>query len=304
MSSKDYYNKLLSNKYTDYKVTKPCQLLEFLMTFVPGNTRTKAKKLLSMKMVYVDKVITTQFDTLLRPGQLVQIAQKGNPHELKSKYVELVYEDAFLLVVRKEAGIVSVPMPGTRELSVKSILDEYVKRRNKRFSVHTVHRLDRGTSGLMLFAKRRDIQQEFINHWHEIITDRRYVALVQGEVEKENGTVTSWLSDDKQYVVFSSPINNGGKYAVTHYKTIQRKNGFSLMELKLETGRTNQIRVHMKELGHPVLGDEKYGADESPAKRLCLHAFRLNFYHPVTKEIMKFETPVPDEFKKLLKSEN
>ena len=252
-------------------MTKSCQLLEFLMTFVPGNTRTKAKKLLSMKMVYVDKVITTQFDTPLRPGQLVQIAQKGNPHELKSKYVELVYEDAFLLVVRKEAGIVSVPMPGTRELSVKSILDEYVKRRNKRFSVHTVHRLDRGTSGLMLFAKRRDIQQEFINHWHEIITDRRYVALVQGEVEKENGTVTSWLSDDKQYVVFSSPINN---------------------------------RVHMKELGHPVLGDDKYGADESLAKRLCLHAFRLNFYHPVTKEIMKFETPVPDEFKKLLKSEN
>ncbi len=299
--SNDYYNRKLANKYTDYKVTKPCTLLEFLMTFVPGNNRTKAKKLLSMKMVYVDKVITSQFDTPLKEGQIVQIAQRGNPHDLRSKYVELVYEDAFLIVVKKATGIVSVPLPGSRETSVKSILDEYVKRRNKRFSIHTVHRLDRGTSGLMLFAKKRDVQQEFIAHWHEIITDRRYVAVVEGEMGKKSGVVTSWLSDDKKYVVFSSPVNNGGKYAVTNYKTIKSNKDFSLVELKLETGRTNQIRVHMHDLHHTIVGDEKYGSMIDPVNRLCLHAFCLNFYHPVTKEHLKFKTDIPTEFTNLLK---
>lgn len=299
--SNDYYNRKLANKYTDYKVTKPCTLMEFLMNDIPGNNRTRAKKLLSMKMVYVDKVITTQFDTPLKEGQVVQIAQKGNPHELKSKFVDLVYEDAFIIVVKKASGIVSVPLPGAREISVKSILDEYVKRRNKRFSIHTVHRLDRGTSGLMLFAKRRDVQQEFIAHWHEIITDRRYVAVVEGEMEKKSGVVTSWLSDDKKYVVFSSPVNNGGKYAVTNYKTLKTKNGFSLVELKLETGRTNQIRVHMHDLHHVIVGDEKYGSQLNPVNRLCLHAVSLNFYHPVTKEHLKFSTEIPSEFQNLLK---
>lgn len=297
---KDNYISKIAPKYTGYPVKRETTLLEFLMNDVPGNSRTKAKKLLSLKMVFVDKVITTKFDTPLRPGQLVQIALKGNPHELKSKYVELLYEDPFIIVVRKATGIVSVPIPGTRELSVKSILDEYVKRRNSRFSVHTIHRLDRGTSGIMMFAKRREIQQDIIQHWHEAIVDRRYVAVVEGKMEKDNGTISSWLSDDKKYMVFSSPVNNGGKYAVTHYKTIKRNENYSLVELRLETGRTNQIRVHMKDLGHPVVGDEKYGHPSEAIGRLCLHAFRLNLIHPTTGELLKFESDIPEEFKKLL----
>lgn len=300
MSSKDYYNKILSNKYTDYKVKRETTLLEFLMNDIPGNSRTKAKKMLSMKMVYVDKVITTQFDSPLKPGQIVQIAQKGNPYDLNNKYVQIVYEDAFILVVRKESGIVSVPMPGTRENSVKSILNDYVKRRNRSISVHTVHRLDRGTSGLLMFAKRRDIQQTLIDHWREIIKERKYVAVVEGYLENDKGTVTSWLSDDRKYVVFSSPINNGGKYAVTNYKTLNRSNGYSLVEMNLETGRTNQIRVHMKDLKHPVVGDEKYGASADPVNRLCLHAQSLCFVHPITRELLRFSTQIPSVFTKLM----
>lgn len=296
----EQYKYKIAPKFNDYKVKRECTLLDFLMNDIPGNSRTKAKKLLSLKMVFVDKVITTQFDTPLKPGQIVQIAQKGNPHELRNKFVEIVYEDAFVIVVNKKEGIVSVPMPGTRENSVKSILDEYVKRRNNRFSVHTVHRLDRGTSGLMLFAKRREIQQEIINHWQEAIVDRKYVAVVDGKMEKDKGVVTSWLSNDKTYVVQSSPVNNGGKYAVTHYRTIKKNENCSLVELSLQTGRTNQIRVHMKELGHPVLGDEKYGNPSELTNRLCLHAFRLFFIHPVTAELLKFETDIPEEFKKLV----
>ena len=296
----EQYKSKIALKFNDYTVKRECTLLEFLMNDIPGNSRTKAKKLLSLKMVFVDKVITTQFDAPLKPGQLVQIAQKGNPHELRNKFVEIVYEDAFIIVVKKAPGIVSVPIPGTRETSVKSILDEYVKRRNNRFSVHTIHRLDRGTSGLMIFAKRREIQQTIIQHWHEAVVDRRYVAVVEGKMDKDKGTVTSWLSSDKTYVVFSSPVNNGGKYAVTHYKTLKKNEQCSLMELMLETGRTNQIRVHMKELGHPVLGDEKYGSPSDRTNRLCLHAFKLFFVHPVTGELLKFETDIPEEFKKLV----
>ena len=300
MASKDYYNKVLANKYTDYKVNKEITLLDFLITHVPGNTRTNAKKLLSMKMVYVDKVITSQFDTVLKPGQLVQVAQRGNPHSLRSKYVHLVYEDAFIIVVNKEPGIVSVPMPGTKEKSIKSILNEYVKSNNRSVSVHTVHRLDRGTSGLMMFAKRRDIQQVLIENWKQIIKDRKYIAVVEGVMENDKGCVSSWLSGDKRYIVLSSPVNNGGKYAVTNYVTLKRNKDFSLVELRLQTGRTNQIRVHMKELGHPIVGDEKYGYKNNDTGRLCLHAKSLCFYHPITKELLKFNTETPSLFYSLL----
>ncbi len=296
-----YYNNILKNKYTDYTVKNEMNLLQFLISCVTGGSRTKAKKLLSMKMVFVDKVITTQFDTPLKTGQLVQIAQRGNPHELKSKYVNLIYEDAFIIVVEKQSGIVSVPMPGTKELSVKSILNEYVKRRNRTASVHTVHRLDRGTSGIMMFAKNREIQQILIDNWHQIIKERKYVAVVEGKFDNKMGTVTSWLSDDKRYVIFSSPVVNSGKYAVTHYKTLKTNNMYSLMELKLETGRTNQIRVHMKELKHPVVGDEKYGYKTSAVNRLCLHAKNLCFYHPVTNEFLNFDSMLPKCFNDLMK---
>ena len=296
----EQYKNKIAPKYTDYKVKRDCTLLDFLINDIPGTSRTKAKKMLSLKMVFVDKQITTKFDTPLKTGQIVQISQKGNPYELRNRFVELVYEDAFIIVVNKAPGIVSVPLPGSRENSVKSILDEYVKRRNKRFSVNTIHRLDRATSGLMIFAKRRDIQQTVIQHWHEAVTDRRYVAVVEGIMDKKQGTVTSWLSDDKKYVIFSSPVDNGGKYAVTHYFTRKSTETCSLVELRLETGRTNQIRVHMKEIGHPVIGDEKYGNLSTLSNRLCLHAFKLYFIHPVTSELMKFETDIPKEFAKLV----
>lgn len=290
-----------NERFTNYKVNHQTTLLDFLINQIQGSNRTKAKKMLAMKMVYVNQVLTTQFDTILLPGQVVQISPKGNPHALASKWVRIVYEDEFIIVIEKKEGIVSVPMPGTRETSVKDILNDYVKRSNKRFSIHTVHRLDRGTSGLLIFAKRRNIQQEMINNWHDYIFDRRYVAVVEGRMEEAKGTVTSWLSDDKRYVIRSSPIDDGGKYAVTHFITRRTNDTYSLVELKLETGRTNQIRVHMSELKHPVAGDEKYGNNHKNVKRLCLHAYKLQFYHPVSKQLMKFETPVPEYFKELTK---
>ncbi|MBR3530291.1 MAG: RluA family pseudouridine synthase [Bacteroidaceae bacterium] len=302
MSSQDYYNRKLANQYTDYVVKEPCELLQFLMTYVPGNTRTKAKQLLSQKMVFVDKVITTQFNTPLKAGQLVQIAKRGNLHQFRNKFVKILYEDAFLLVIEKKEGIITNTMPGGKENSVKRILDEYVKRKSRSISVHTVHRLDRVTSGLLIFAKRRDVQQMFTEHWHDIVKDRRYVAVVQGQMEKDSGTVESWLTDNKMFVTFSTNYDNGGKYAITHYRTLKRSEEYSLVELKLETGRKNQIRVHMQDLQHPVVGDLKYGSDVDPIGRVCLHAYRIEFVHPNTRELLSFETPIPQAFQSIMKN--
>lgn len=302
-----YFDYQAANHYTDYLVKEPAELMSFLMRVMQGISRTKAKELLSQRMVYVDHVITTRYNHPLLPGQLVQVAKNRHKHELRSRWVRLVYEDAFLLVVEKKEGILTNALPGDRRENVKSILDEYVKRQSKSFSVHTVHRLDKGTSGLLLFAKRRDIQQMFTDNWHDFVTDRRYVAVAQGEMEKDSGTVTSWLADNKMFVSYSTPFDNGGKQAITHYRTLERKNGYSLVELKLDTGRKNQIRVHLHDLGHPIVGDYKYGSTveeygdrSNPVGRICLHAFRLVFRHPITGETLNFETPYPGCFMQLL----
>lgn len=303
----NYSDYRAANHYTDYPVKEPAELMQFLMNRISGISRTRAKELLSQRMVYVDKEIVTQYNHPLKPGQLVQVTKSRHVHSLTSRWVRLVYEDAFIIVVEKKEGILTNALPGDRRENVKSILDEYVKRQNKSCAVHTIHRLDKGTSGLLLFAKRRDIQKTFTDHWKDIVTDRRYIAVVQGEMEKDNGVVTSWLMDNKMFVTYSSQMDNGGKLAITNYRTLKRKNGFSLVELKLDTGRKNQIRVHMQDLHHPIVGDYKYGSDASaygerhdPIGRICLHAFRLAFRHPVTGEFLKFETPYPNAFTKLL----
>lgn len=302
-----YFDKKAVTKYVDYPVKEDMELMPFLMKYV-GGSRTKIKEMLSQRMVYVDKVQTTQFNAPLKVGQLVQIANRRHKHDFRSKWAKIVYEDAFIIVVEKAAGILSTTQPGSRALTVKDILNEYVQRTSRSFSVHSVHRLDRDTSGLLLFAKRRDIQQILTDNWKDIVTDRRYVAVVQGNMEQDAGQVCSWLTDSKMFVTYSSPTDNGGKYAVTHYKTLKRANGFSLMEMKLDTGRKNQIRVHMQDLGHPVVGDRKYGSTPEAygdaadaAGRLCLHAFKLEFTHPITREHLKFETPYPDVFRQLVK---
>ncbi len=302
------FDRKAANTYTNYPVTEPAELMKFLMDRITGISRTRAKELLSQRMVYVDKEIVTQYNHQLRPGQLVQVAKNRHKHAFHSKWVRIIYEDAFIIVVDKREGILTNVTPGKRQESVKGILDEYVKRTNRTFAVCTVHRLDRGTSGLLVFAKRRDIQKAFTDNWQDIVVDRRYVAVVQGEMEKDHGTVASWLSENRMFVTYSSVYDNGGKYAVTNYRTLKRKNGFSLVELKLDTGRKNQIRVHMQDLHHPIVGDYKYGSSEEaygpnadPVGRVCLHAFRLAFRHPVTGEVMKFETPYPDAFSMLMK---
>lgn len=287
-------------KFTVMSVKEPAQLMEFLMTKMDGISRNSVKSMLSKRRVFVDNKITTKYDFELKAGMKIQISKDKNNKEFRSSLIKLVYEDAYLLVVEKREGLLSIGTDKQKERTAHSILNEYVQRSAKERRVYIVHRLDKDTSGLMIFAKDEKTKFTLQEYWNEIITDRRYIAVLSGEMEKDNGIVTSWLRDNKIYMTYSSMTDNGGDKAVTHYKTIKRANGYSLVELELETGRKNQIRVHMQDLQHPVVGDIKYGNDNNPLGRLGLHAFKLSFYHPITGELMKFETSYPSSFKSLL----
>ena len=202
------------------------ELMEFLAAKMPDASRTKLKALLSKRVVYVDSVITTQYNFPLKPGMKVQISREKGRKEFNNKLLKIVYEDAYLIVVEKMQGLLSVNTERQKERTAYTILNEYVQRSGRQHRVYIVHRLDRDTSGLLMFAKDEKTQNTLRDNWHNIVTDRRYVAVVAGEMENNAGMVRSWLTARKQYV-YSSPTDDGGKEAITHYRTIKRANGFS-----------------------------------------------------------------------------
>ena len=292
------YNR--SGDYWHYDVDKECGLLEFLLSNV-SESHSKIKATLKGRGVKVDGKFVTQFDFPLKPGMKISVSKtKRNQNMFKSRWLKIVYEDRWLIVVEKAAGILSMAA-GHSSLNVKSVLDDYFRKSRQKCRAHVVHRLDRDTSGLMVYANDIETEQAFEHNWHDIVYDRRYVAVVSGEIVENEGTVASWLKDNKAYITYSSPVDNGGKYAVTHYHVMARTTDHSLVEFILETGRKNQIRVHSADMGHPVCGDVKYGNGDDPLHRLCLHAYLLCFEHPVTHEKMEFETPVPAVFRRMFK---
>ena len=289
------------NSILTFKVNEDMELLAFLMKAMNGISRNRAKALLVNRLVLVDNVITTHALAKLRPGQVVQLDRSKQKMSFKSNDLGVVYEDPYLLVIDKRAGLLSMSN-NTRQQTVQSVLNRYLEKGGSRCTSHLVHRLDRDTSGLMVYAKDVKTQRSLIEGWQQLVTDRRYVALVSGELEEPKGVIRSWLTEDKHFVTHSSPVDNGGKYAVTHYNVLRSANGYSLVELELETGRKNQIRVHLSDLGHPIVGDFKYGSSDESLLRLGLHAYLLAFRHPVTGKFMRFETPVPESFERVLRA--
>ena len=287
--------------YDRFIVAEERPLLEWLLENLKGESKSKIKATLKGRGILVNGKKTTQFDHLLQKGDKVSVSRsKKNNEKFRSRYLKLVYEDRYLVVVEKNVGVLSMAA-GHSSLNVKSILDDYFHQTRQKCTAHVVHRLDRDTSGLMIYAKDMQTEQMLESDWHNIVYDRRYVAVVSGEMADDEGTIANWLKDNKAYVTFSSPVDNGGKYAVTHFRVLDRTTEHSLVEFRLETGRKNQIRVHSADMGHPVCGDVKYGDGDDPAGRLCLHACLLCFVHPVTHRRMEFETPIPSAFRKLFK---
>lgn len=268
--------------------------MDFLLKQM-GITRNRAKDLLSGRAVTVDRKLVTHYSTLLHVGEVVRVSRHRQSTMLINRYVKIVYEDKDLIIIEKGEGILAMAS-SPKQYCVKTVLDAYFEKRHFKCTAHVVHRLDRETSGLMIYAKNVETARLLEDNWHQLVYDRRYVALVCGDMDREGGTIQSWLKESKSFVTYSSPTDNGGKLAITHYHRLRHNADFSLVELKLETGRKNQIRVHMADLGYPIAGDRKYGNGRDPLHRMALHAFRLNFTHPVTGQDMQFETPIPQEF--------
>lgn len=288
------------NEYAHYEVMLDDTLLNFLLNNVK-ESRSKIKATLQGRGIKVNGKTVTQFDFPVAKGTKIDVSKtKRNNDKLKSRYVKIVYEDQYLVVIEKNIGILSMAA-GHKSLNVKAVLDDYFKKSRQRCTAHVVHRLDRDTSGLMIYAKDMETEQILEHNWHDIVFDRRYVAVLSGEMEEDEGTIENWLKDNKAYVTYSSPVDNGGKYAITHFRTLDRTTEHSLVEFKLETGRKNQIRVHSADMNHPVCGDVKYGNGDDPIHRLCLHAYMLCFYHPVTHQPMEFQTMIPAQFRHIFK---
>lgn len=284
---------------TEYTVRQAQELLPFLLAQMPDSSRSRVKELLAHN-VYVDGRRTSQFNFPLQPGMRVSIDRPRGRDRLRPRELDIVFEDQHLLVINKHEGLLSYSKHPA-DKTVITVLNQYLEATHQRCHAHVVHRLDRDTSGLMLVSKSKEVSRKLEEDWKGLVFDRRYVAVAWGRLDPPRGEVRSWFTDG-EYCVLSSPVDNGGKLAVTHYEVRQTSRRYSLVELKLDTGRRNQIRVHLRDLQHPVVHDPMYGYkdDLSPVSRLCLHAFRLCFTHPVTGRRHRFETPVPSQFLKLM----
>jgi 23S rRNA pseudouridine1911/1915/1917 synthase len=279
------------------KVSEPIELMTFLLAKMGGMSRNSIKSLLAHRQIMVNKKVTTQFNLPLQPNDLVTVNSGRGNIELSHPKLRIIFEDEYLIVVEKKEGLLTVSTGVSDETTAFSILKTHVKKSSPGNRIYVVHRLDRETSGVIMFAKTKEVQLILQENWHRIITRRIYVALVEGKIEKEQDTIVTWLTEnEKSLKIHSSETDNGGQQAITHYRCVKSNENYSLLEIELETGRKNQIRVHMQGIDHPIVGDKKYGAGISPIGRLGLHARLLAFYHPITTEVVSFETPVPRNF--------
>ena len=284
-----------------FKVKEQNELMKFLIENLPNKNRNNIKSLLKNKQVLVDGAAISQFNHPLNPGQEVMITE-SRFSDKDMKGIKVVYEDEYLIAVEKASGILSIATDKEREKTAYNIVKNYVKSRNPLEKLFIVHRLDRETSGVMIFAKTEKMQQILQTNWQKMVLERTYVAVVEGKVEKNNDTIVSYLKENSAFVTFSSDKEiEGSKKAITHYTVLKRSKGFSLVEANIETGRKNQIRVHMQSLGHSVVGDKKYGATTNPLGRLGLHAKSIIFKHPKTGKILSFQTGIPAKFSGMFK---
>jgi len=302
----ELYNNLTNKEWvymkkgSEFIVDAQDTLLPFLLKCFGGKSRNYAKGILKRGQVMVDGRVCTSFDRRLSPGQKVDIITEATVGIPKLAF-PVLYEDDDIIVINKPAGMLAVATEKVREETAYHHVNEYVKMRSKFGRVFIVHRLDRETSGVMLFSKNEELKEALQENWDELITKREYIAVVEGVPEKRADTIISWLKQTKTLIVYSSNRQGDGKRAVTSYKTIKSSDNFALLDVSLDTGRKNQIRVHMKDIGHPIAGDKKYGSVTNPLGRLGLHASVLEVKHPFTEKVMRFEAPMPGTFEKAFK---
>ena len=283
----------------NFSIQAPAELLPFVTENLPEIKRTRLKQMLAHNQIAVNGNPVSQFNHPLQPGDTVSVNFTREFQVFYNRRLKIVYEDDDILVVNKGYGLLSMGNDKVKDGTAYSILKDYLKRKDPRNKIFIIHRLDRDTSGLMMFAKNEKAKEAMQHNWNNMVLNRKYVTVVEGDVEEPHGVVRSYLGETSQFEVFSTDDPSQGKLAVTRWTRLKEGSEYSLLEVELDTGRKNQIRVHMKDIGHPISGDRKYGAEASPIHRLALHARTLRFIHPVTRREMLFETPVPSSFIRL-----
>jgi tRNA pseudouridine32 synthase/23S rRNA pseudouridine746 synthase/23S rRNA pseudouridine1911/1915/1917 synthase len=269
-------------------------LFEALVALAPEASKTTLRSWLKEGRVTVDGHVVKLPNATVYPNQ--EVALQPRPRYIEGN-LRIVYEDSDIIVVDKPSGLLSVATAYEKDETVHKILKRYFSPKE----IFVVHRIDQDTSGILLFALSERAYEALKLDFEKHTIERAYTAVVEGRVDPSVGTWESYLYEDGNYVVHSSRDPQRGRLAITHYYVVAMTNQRSLLALRLETGRKNQIRVHCQDAGHSVVGDKKYGSKASPLKRLCLHAHLLAFKHPVTNRDMRFESPVPEAFYDLVK---
>lgn len=286
------------DKFTTFHVKEEAELFDYVMRKMGSMSKSSVKALLSNQRITVNERIVTQYNHPVKNGDVVIVNFSSKESGLHHSKLKIIYEDEYIIVVNKSEGLLSVATEKKETLTAFRILMNHLKKQSLRNRLYVVHRLDRETSGVLLFAKSKEVQESLQNYWRYDVLEKIYYAIVEGQVEKDKDTIISWLTESpKSKIVYSSPTDNGGEKAITHYETVKRSSEYSLLKVYLETGKKNQIRVHMQSIGHPIVGDKKYGSTLSPLGRVGLHAAILTIRHPATGQKVRFEAPLPENMK-------
>ena len=294
--TKDYKN------LKQYTVKEPCELLEFLLNTFSGQSRNSVKSLLGSHRVSIDGAPVTQFNFKLYPGDTVIISNSPIRRKTRSN-LPIIFEDEDLIVINKPSKLLSVPSDNEKGSTAFRMVNDYLQQKDKHNRAFIVHRLDEDTSGVLMFAKNAKMANALTegDNWNNLVKKRGYYAIVEGTLEKKEGRITSYLKKNSQNMMYSSKKKGDGQYAITDYKVMQETKDYSLVDVDIKTGRKNQIRVHFGDMGHFIIGDDKYGEPSNPIKRLGLHAYELDIIHPFNGKLMKFKAPMPNEFEALFK---
>lgn len=268
-------------------------LIEFLKKMFSNLSKNSVKSLLHNEKVFVNGNMTTKYNYELNIGDVVEIREKV------AKNIDIIYEDKDIIVINKPSGLLTVATEKEKNKTAYHLVMEYLKKKNKNNRIFIIHRLDKDTSGIIMFAKNERAKHLYQDNWNDIVKKRCYYAVIAGKMENKEGTIKSYLKENGNMVY--SVKDRSGKLAITEYKVLKERENISLLDINLKTGRKNQIRVHMKENKTPILGDLKYGEKSKLINRLALHAYKLELINPVTKKLLTFEINMPNEFKMLFK---
>lgn len=268
-------------------------LIEFLKKMFSNLSKNSVKSLLHNEKVFVNGNMTTKYNYELNVGDVVEIREKV------AKNIDIIYEDKDIIVINKPSGLLTVATEKEKNKTAYHSVMEYLKKKNKNNRIFIIHRLDKDTSGIIMFAKNERAKHLYQDNWNDIVKKRCYYAVIDGKMENKEGTIKSYLKENGNMVY--SVKDRSGKLAITEYKVLKERKNISLLDINLKTGRKNQIRVHMKENKTPILGDLKYGEKSKLINRLALHAYKLELVNPVTKKLLTFEINMPNEFKMLFK---